>query len=62
MSRLTTAFITTLAEAQLLEAGFEETMVHFAEAEAPLLLFPAVQQHLNESVDHNPILVHSEKQ
>jgi hypothetical protein len=33
-----------LAEAQLLEQGFEEPFVHFAENEAPAFLFPAVQQ------------------
>jgi hypothetical protein len=35
-----------LAEAQLLQHGFEEPMVHFPEDEAPAFLFPAVQESL----------------
>jgi hypothetical protein len=35
-----------LAEAQLLEQGFEEPMVHFTQDEAPAFLFPAVQEFL----------------
>ena len=35
-----------LAEAELLQQGFEEPMVHFSEEEAPAFLFPAVQESL----------------
>ena len=35
-----------LVEAQLLEAGYEEPFVHFAEGEAPAFLFPAVKAYL----------------
>ncbi|HKB35756.1 MAG TPA: hypothetical protein VKD72_04835 [Gemmataceae bacterium] len=35
-----------LVEAHLLEAGYEEPFVHFAESEAPAFLFPAVKQYL----------------
>jgi len=35
-----------LAEAQLLENGFEEPFVHFGEGDSPAFLFPAVRQHL----------------
>jgi hypothetical protein len=35
-----------LAEAELLQAGYEEPFVHFDENEAPPFLLPAVQQHL----------------
>ena len=35
-----------LAEADLLEAGFEEPFVHFSETEAPPFLLPAVQEYL----------------
>jgi len=35
-----------LAEADLLEAGFEEPFVHFADDEAPPFLLPAVREHL----------------
>ncbi len=35
-----------LAEAQLLEDGFEEPFVHFDENEAPAFLHAAVRQHL----------------
>jgi len=35
-----------LVEAELLEAGYEEPFVHFAESEAPAFLFPAVKQYL----------------
>jgi hypothetical protein len=35
-----------LAEADLLQAGYEEPFVHFAPEEAPPFLLPAVQQHL----------------
>ena len=36
-----------LVEAELLEAGFEEPFVHFAEEESPPFLFPAVKQYLS---------------
>ena len=36
-----------LAEADLLEAGFEEPFVHFPEGERPPFLLPAVQEYLN---------------
>ena len=35
-----------LAEAQLLDQGYEEPMVHFGDGEAPDFLLPAVKQHL----------------
>lgn len=35
-----------LAEADLLEAGYEEPFVHFDPAEAPSFLHPAVRQYL----------------
>jgi hypothetical protein len=35
-----------LAEADLLEAGYEEPFVHFPEDEAPPFLLPAVQEYL----------------
>lgn len=35
-----------LAEAELLQQGYEEPMVHFAEDEAPAFLFPAVEELL----------------
>jgi hypothetical protein len=35
-----------LAEATLLQAGFDEPFVHFDEFEAPAFLLPAVRQHL----------------
>lgn len=41
-----------LAEAELLEAGYDEPYVHFSEDEAPAFLFPAVLQHL-ASLDSN---------
>jgi hypothetical protein len=48
-----------LAEADLIEQGYEEPMVHFAESEAPSFLFPAVEQFLR--VTPEPILILSEK-
>ena len=46
-----------LAEAQLLEQGYEEPMVHFAEDEAPPFLFPAVQQLARVAPEPNiPVL------
>jgi hypothetical protein len=36
-----------LAEAVLLQSGFDEPFVHFDEFEAPPFLLPAVRQHLN---------------
>jgi hypothetical protein len=38
-----------LVEAQLLEEGYEEPFVHFAESESPAFLHPAVQQLLDKS-------------
>jgi hypothetical protein len=35
-----------LAEAQLLEGGYEEPFVHFDEGEAPAFLVPAVREYL----------------
>jgi hypothetical protein len=35
-----------LAEAELLEAGYEEPWVHFDSFESPEFLHPAVRQHL----------------
>ena len=35
-----------LAEAELLEQGFEEPMVHFTRDEAPAFLFPTVDESL----------------
>jgi hypothetical protein len=35
-----------LAEAHLLDQGYEEPFVHFAEDESPAFLHPAVRQHL----------------
>ncbi len=35
------------AEADLLEAGYEEPFVHFDPAEAPPFLLPAVRHHLS---------------
>jgi hypothetical protein len=47
-----------LAEAELLERGFEEPMVHFAQDEAPAFLFPAVEQFLCvESAMPEPVLL-----
>ena len=47
-----------LAEAQLLEQGFEEPMVHFAQDESPPFLFPAVEQYLSvESALPEPVLL-----
>lgn len=46
-----------LAEAELLEAGFHEPMVHFTEGEAPPFLFSLVQQHLSDNAQLNPTIV-----
>jgi len=35
-----------LAEADLLQAGYEEPFVHFSQDEAPSFLHPAVRQYL----------------
>jgi len=41
-----------LAEADLLEAGFEEPFVHFPQGEAPPFLLPAVKEYLGvDTVD-----------
>jgi hypothetical protein len=42
-----------LAEADLLQAGYEEPFVHFDEGESPTFLHPAVRQHLGLSPDVN---------
>jgi len=42
-----------LAEAELLDAGFEEPMVHFAPEEAPAFLHAAVRSHLGLSPSVN---------
>jgi hypothetical protein len=51
------------AEAELLEAGYEEPFVHFDEHEAPAFLHPAVQQYLNQALPiTEPVpLTHSEE-
>jgi len=47
-----------LAEADLLEAGYEEPFVHFAEGEGPAFLHPAVRQHLGlPARDSDPITI-----
>ena len=46
-----------LAEADLLEAGYEEPFVHFPLEEAPSFLHPAVRQYLGlppEAMDSTP--------
>lgn len=52
-----------LAEAELLDAGYEEPMVHFAQDESPAFLHPAVREYLELSATiTNPITPsHSEK-
>ncbi len=45
-----------LAEAQLLEDGYEEPFVHFDEDEAPVFLHAAVRQHVDfvpKSIHHS---------
>jgi hypothetical protein len=42
-----------LAEAELLQKGFEEPFVHFDQFEAPSFLLPAVREHL-ESPNASP--------
>lgn len=41
-----------LAEAQLMEEGYEEPYVHFDEHEAPRFLHPIVREYINEP---NPV-------
>lgn len=41
-----------LAEADLLQAGYEEPFVHFGEDESPSFLHPAVRQHLAQQNTH----------
>ena len=52
-----------LAEAQLVENGYEEPMVHFDEDEAPAFLHAAVRRYLGISpADAAPsVIVHSEE-
>jgi hypothetical protein len=38
-----------LAEANLLEQGYEEPYVHFGEDESPAFLLPAVRQHIGNA-------------
>ena len=40
------------AEAELLEAGYEEPWIHFDEFESPPFLHPALRRHL-ASAEHN---------
>jgi hypothetical protein len=42
-----------LAEADLLQAGYEEPFVHFDETEGPAFLHPAVRRHLRLSAGDN---------
>jgi hypothetical protein len=42
----------SLAEAQLLERGYEEPFVHFAQGESPDFLHPAVREHLDLMPTH----------
>ena len=42
-----------LAEADLLEAGFEEPFVHFPQGKGPPFLLPAVQEYLNVAAANN---------
>jgi hypothetical protein len=50
-----------LADAQLLDRGYEEPFVHFGEGEGPAFLLPAVREYLGLPPAHeaqtNPILV-----
>ena len=47
-----------LAEAELLQSGYEEPFVHFDEGEAPRFLHPAVRQYLGlEPIADAPITV-----
>jgi hypothetical protein len=50
-------------EAELLQAGFEEPFVHFADGESPSFLHPAVREYLGLSpaVDEPIILTFPEK-
>ena len=52
-----------LAEGQLLLDGYEEPFVHFAEAEAPAFLFPAVHEFLGlaPTIPEPTIHAYSEK-
>jgi hypothetical protein len=38
-----------LAEADLLEAGFDEPFVHFPDCESPVFLLPAVREYLRSA-------------
>src|SRR5262245_13891443 len=52
-----------LAEAQLPEAGYGEPFVHFAGAEAPAFLVPAVRQYLRaraSASEPSPVLTQEE--
>ncbi len=45
-----------LAEAELLQKGYEEPFVHFDEAEAPSFLIPAVRDHLASQASPAPTI------
>jgi hypothetical protein len=45
-----------LAEADLLQAGYEEPFVHFDEFESPAFLHAAVQHYLRTHPDHPMII------
>lgn len=49
-----------LAEAELLEQGYEEPMVHFTREEAPAFLFPAVEESLAVSTAVNNLTLSEE--
>ncbi len=46
-----------LAEADLLEAGYEEPFVHFPQDEAPPFLLPAVKEYLE--IDTPDVVLHA---
>lgn len=53
-----------LAEAELLEAGYEEPFVHFDSTESPAFLHPAVRQYLGLSpsgTEPIPLIVSEER-
>lgn len=51
-----------LAEADLLEAGYEEPFVHFADCEAPPFLLPAVREYLASDRREGVPCLHGEPQ
>jgi hypothetical protein len=44
------------AEAELLQNGYEEPFVHFADDERPPFLLPAVQQHIRDGLPETTAL------